>query len=74
MTTPLICIDCRFAELQITPKEAWICGHPTSLYHPRQSLVTGAVFKPYQLKCADARFSFLGASCGEEGRHWEPRE
>ena len=32
---PLLCKECRFSELRITPGEKWFCGHPTSRYQRR---------------------------------------
>jgi hypothetical protein len=32
---PLVCKECRFPKLRITPDEKWFCGHPTSRYQRR---------------------------------------
>src|ERR1700709_2230445 len=69
-----LCKDCRFSELQTTPSEKWVCRHPTSLFQPEHSLVTGMVSEPYQLSCADARSLEMGRECGRAARHWESRE
>ena len=67
------CVDCRFAELHTSPDERWVCAHPTSLWQPPQSLVTGSTPKAYQLECFYVRTLSRG-TCGSEGRHWARRD
>jgi hypothetical protein len=72
MTEPRLCKDCRFSELHTTPKEQWVCAHPSSRYQFKQSPVTGRIPEPRQLSCWEARWD-LDNRCGEGGRHWEKR-
>jgi hypothetical protein len=67
------CKDCRFSELDTSPKERWICSHPTSRYQPKRSLVTGHLPEPFQLQCETAREFETEKRCGRGGRHWEQR-
>lgn len=66
------CKDCHFSELHMSPKEQWICAHPSSLYQEKQSLVTGHIPEPRQLQCWEARFAWDNY-CGKAGRHGESR-
>jgi hypothetical protein len=67
------CKDCRFAQLQTSPTEEWICSHPTSLSKPKQSLVTGNTPAPYRKSCWLAREWDWDGACGPLGRYWEQR-
>jgi hypothetical protein len=73
MTQARFCKDCRFSELHTSPQEQWVCVHPSSRYQPAQSLVTGHIPEPRQLKCAEARFMWENNYCAKEGRHWDQR-
>jgi hypothetical protein len=67
-----LCLDCRFARIR--PMEPWRCRHPSSLYQPPQSPVTGRIDAPYLLTCDSARTTTLARDpCGLAGRHWAPR-
>jgi hypothetical protein len=69
----VLCKDCRFSELHMSPLTEWICSHPTSRYQPKTSLVTGDTPDPHQLLCSHARWFDTDNQCGPRGRHWEQR-
>lgn len=70
---PLLCKDCRFSELHVSPEEKWICSHRASRHQSPRSLVTGHLPDPVQLECKTARTFEMDNLCGPAGRHWEQR-
>lgn len=68
-----LCIDCRFAELVTSPREVWMCSHPTSVFRRPRSPVTGTTPDPVPLECRQARWFDDDGRCGLSGRFWELR-